>query len=77
MGWSGGSGIAADLIRAAKKHVPESSRPAFYKVLVRVLEDEDCDTLDECRGMDPAFDRVMNKVYKERYGTSWEEDHES
>jgi hypothetical protein len=61
MGWSGGSGIAMALIRVAKKHVSEASKPAFYKALIEELESHDCDTLGECMGEDAAFDKALRK----------------
>jgi hypothetical protein len=62
MGWSGGSSIAMALIRVAKKHVSEASKPAFYKALIHELESNDCDTLGECMGADPAFDKALKKA---------------
>lgn len=61
MGWSGGSDIGATLIRVAKKHVAEASKPAFYKALIEALENHGCDTLGECMGIDPAFDKALKK----------------
>lgn len=63
MGWSGGSEVARPLIVAAKKYVPESCRAFFYKVLIDTLEHEDWDTRDEATGIDPIFDKVLNKMY--------------
>lgn len=66
MGWSSGSGLMSDVIKSVKKHVPdEDARKAIYKPLIKSWEQEDCDTLYECKGMDPAFDAALPKKYFE------------
>ncbi len=64
MGWSRGSLVMAETIKAVKKHpIPNVVRRAIYADLAEVLEDMDCDTLFECRGQDPAFDVWLNERY--------------
>ena len=67
MGWSGGSDIGYQLIKLAKKHISEASKPAFYKGLIAALESHDCDTLGECMGLDKAFDAALKKHDPEIY----------
>jgi uncharacterized membrane-anchored protein YjiN (DUF445 family) len=62
MGWSGGSGLFDSLIKTMKRNVPdEKARANVYKTMIRAFEDEDADTLDECRGQDPVFDKALGK----------------
>lgn len=65
MGWSGGSRLMSELITSAKKHVPDAGqREAFYRDAIRMFQNEDCDTLDECEGEDPAYDSAMKRKRK-------------
>lgn len=60
MGWSSGTDLMIEIIKSAKKHVPdESARVKFYRPIIKAFENHDCDTLDECRDMDSAFDKVL------------------
>lgn len=65
MGWASGSGLCADIVKQARKHVPESARPAFYKALIDIFESEDCDTLQEVS--DKEFAKEYRKVMRKRY----------
>lgn len=47
MGWAGGSGMAADVWKLVRSHIPESKRKRIAKKLVDIFENEDCDTMDE------------------------------
>ena len=73
MGWSGGSGVAIDIIKLAKKHVPEASKAAFYKGLLEALESEDWDCQSEAEGIDPAFDKALRKAHPSWYEHEREE----
>jgi hypothetical protein len=64
MGWSGGTEVACKLIKLAMKHVPESSRAKFYDGMIEVLEENDWDCQAEAEGLDPAYDRVLDKRLK-------------
>lgn len=63
MGWSGGSEIAEPIIRAIKKCVKdETSRHYIYDRLIDAFENgADCDTLCECKGIDPVFDKFFSE----------------
>jgi hypothetical protein len=37
----------------------EETRQRIYARLIDAFEDMDCDTLGECAGDDPAFDRAL------------------
>lgn len=60
MGWSSGSGLAHDLIVTIKKNVKDKdTRRKIYVVLIDSFENYDCDTLNECVGIDPVFDEFF------------------
>jgi hypothetical protein len=62
MGWASGSCLMGEVIRVIKKEVPDDEqRRLIYKGLIKAFRNEDCDTLDECIGDDPAFDAAMRK----------------
>lgn len=64
MGWASGSRMAAELIDVAKITITnENERSAFYEKMIYVFEDADCDTLDECVGIDEIFDEVWDELY--------------
>jgi hypothetical protein len=63
MGWSGGYRLMGQVIEAVKGHVPEASKPDVYRSLIAAFEDHDCDTLDDCRGVDPVYDNLMDDRY--------------
>jgi hypothetical protein len=50
------------VIRAVQAEVPDDdARRRIYKPLIRAFEDDDCDTLYECKGKDPAFDKALGR----------------
>jgi hypothetical protein len=63
MGWSGGSSMMAKIIKTLKPViVDDKERTKVYRKLKNIFEnDGDCDTLYECKGLDPAFDKVLPK----------------
>lgn len=64
MGWASGAELAGDIIEVVKSQVPDKdARAAIYRHLIDKFERFDCDTLDECVGIDKVYD----KVYKSRY----------
>jgi hypothetical protein len=65
MGWSGGSELFNDIIRAVKPHVADKDvRKRIYQPIIEAFEDQDWDTQDECLGEDDAYD----ELYEEQYG---------
>jgi len=74
MGWSGGSEIFGQIIKAVKRNVPDKKkRKNIYKAAINAFRDQDWDTEDECEGMDPAFDEVMKKIRKDE---GWDDEEE-
>lgn len=66
MGWASGSVLASEMIDVIKREVKDKKvRRKIYDMLIGVFEDQDCDTLDECRGTDKAFDEAMDNIYGE------------
>jgi hypothetical protein len=64
MGWSSGSRLASELIELVRDTFEDSSaRETFYEEMIAIFEDHDCDTLDECVGVDSAFDAAWDGVY--------------
>lgn len=64
MGWASGSSLCSAVIKIIKPVVDnDEQRRKMYKKLIGVFEDANCDTLDECLDIDPAFDEVFNKLY--------------
>ena len=71
MGWSNGSDIVDRVARVVCAVVETSeTRSEIFAELVQAVLDCDCDTLDECRGIDPELDNVID----EYWGTEEEED---
>jgi hypothetical protein len=74
MGWASGSGLFSNLIETLKDNVKEhETRKIIYEEFIALFEDADCDTLDECVGIDTAFDEVWEELYP---GSSFEADDE-
>lgn len=71
MGWSTGSMLASEIIENAMRNIADpTARSVFYRDMIESFESYDCDTLDECLGVDEAFDLV----YKELYGDYGEDE---
>jgi hypothetical protein len=68
MGWSGGSALFSEVITVIKKRVSNSvTRQVIYSELIPAFESFDADTLEECKGEDPAFNKAW-KEYCKKYG---------
>jgi hypothetical protein len=66
MGWSSGSELMKEVLDALDEHVHDvTTRYQIFKKLIPVWRMQDCDTLDELVGDDPAFDRAL-KEYESR-----------
>lgn len=64
MGWASGAELAGDLIEVIKNVVKDKdTRETLYYHIIDKFEMYDCDTMDECVGIDKVYD----KVYKSRY----------
>ncbi|KKM96394.1 hypothetical protein LCGC14_1178640 [marine sediment metagenome] len=62
MGWARGSELVGRVARVLVGVVetPECRRE-IYEELVQVALDFDCDTLDECRGIDTELDAAIDE----------------
>lgn len=47
MGWAGGSEVASDVWKLVRPHIPAAKRRAVAKKLIKVFENQDCDTMEE------------------------------
>lgn len=61
MGWSSGSTLLSDIIETLKAHVDDEVRRIIYPDIVEAFEECDCDTIDECEGIDPVFDEYLKE----------------
>jgi len=60
MGWSSGSGLMHEVMKALDGRVSEDKvRQEIYEDLIPYWKGQDCDTLEELLGQDIAFDRAM------------------
>lgn len=66
MGWARGSDLLRGIILSTQKAVPAKHRKELYKLFINQFECHDCDTVDECCGIDKEFD----KAFEEYYSTS-------
>lgn len=48
MGWAGGSEVGNRLWDRLRPILSEEHRKEMAEFIIQILEDEDCDTLDEC-----------------------------
>lgn len=65
MGWASGSGLLSDVILSTKKVVPAKHRKELYKLFIDHFESYDCDTINECCGIDKQFDEALKEMYPE------------
>ncbi len=69
MGWAAGSEILCEVASSAQKamgeHVSKDDRVEFYAELIEVFTQHDCDTIEECRGVDPALDVAVSQYMVE------------
>ncbi len=69
MGWSGGSEMMSKIILLNDIHSTETfeNSTKYYKKLISIFEDQDCDTLYECLGQHPSFDQAYAELYPDHY----------
>lgn len=66
MGWGSGCGLFSNVITVIQSNIEDfDTRKSIYEGLMKAFEDFDCDTLDECYGVDPAFDKLWDELYQE------------
>jgi hypothetical protein len=59
MGWATGSRLFSEIIEVLMNNVSENDvRASIYDELIDLFEYHDCDTLNECTGVDNVFDNV-------------------
>jgi hypothetical protein len=64
MGWSGGSDLFEAVIKATKKQVKsKKKRKKIYRPILAAFEQHDWDNLDECEGLDKAYDEIVAELY--------------
>lgn len=77
MGWSTGSSLFSDVISILKDKIEDDvQREDLYYDLIEAFENYDCDTLDECKGEDKAFDRAYKQYVKDNFDIDDDEDEE-
>lgn len=63
MGWATGSEIMSEIIDDTKSAIRDKKkRKAYYKHLIHVFQQYDCDTLDDCRDDDPLFAEALDEM---------------
>lgn len=66
MGWSSGSGLFADIAEVIADNVAdEDDRRIIYEAMIEAFIDRDCDTLDECVGIDHVLDELLDETLSE------------
>ena len=63
MGWASGSELLTGVILSTKIVVPPKYRKELYKLFINQFESHDCDTIDECVGIDKEFDKAFAELY--------------
>ena len=65
MGWASGTEVARQMIEAIKRNVTDrKAKRNLYVSLLDALESQDWDTLEEAEGIDPDFDKIVQKRYE-------------
>lgn len=66
MGWASGSSVAGPIIETVSKEIKDAeTRKKVYRPLYEALTGADWDTVDECLGIDTAFDEVVKEYEPE------------
>lgn len=61
MSWKSGSTMMDDIIIALKEKIDDDLvREEVYSALIDIFQLHGCDTLDECYGVDTAFDSALD-----------------
>lgn len=65
MSWSSGIRLFAGIAEIIADTISdESERKLLYKGMIAEFESFDCDTLFECRDIDPVLDSVLDEIYE-------------
>jgi hypothetical protein len=77
MGWASGSRLFSEIIEATVAvGVDKVTRKELYEQFMEKFEEFDCDTLDECKGIDDAFDEVWDAKHPEYIDDGWPHEQE-
>jgi hypothetical protein len=64
MSWARGSELFSRIAELIEAYVPnENSRIEIYSEMISAFEEFDCDTLDECVGIDSVLDELLKETY--------------
>ena len=75
MGWGSGSSLFADIAEVIADTVAdEDDRRTIYEAMIEAFMDRDCDTLDECLGIDHVLDEVLEEINSEEEDDSDDDD---
>jgi len=67
MGWASGSELLRGVVLSTQKAVPSKHRKELYKLFINQFEYHDCDTIDECLGIDKEFDKAFYELYPDEH----------
>ena len=63
MGWSSGSGLFADIAEVIANSIAnDDERRSVYDAMIEAFVERDCDTLDECLGIDHVLDAALSEI---------------
>lgn len=63
MSWSSGSGLFADIAEVIANNIANTAeRKVVYEEMIKTFIEYDCDTLEECLGIDCVLDDVLSDI---------------
>jgi len=63
MGWASGTGLFADIAEVIANSVTnDDERRTVYDAMIEAFIEYDCDTLDECLGIDHVLDAALSDI---------------
>ena len=66
MGWASGSELFERIAKTISGYVGDpEKRHKIYRQMYEDFRDFDCDTLYECKGIDPELDKIIDEDYEE------------
>ncbi len=65
MSWGSGIRLFASIAEIISDTISdEDERKILFKGMIAEFEAFDCDTIFECRGIDPVLDEVLDEIYE-------------
>lgn len=61
MGWSGGSYVAEQVWDLIKDFIPKNKKKKVAREIIDIMEDQDCDTIDEAEELCEAAKREIDE----------------